>query len=87
MAVLKALLTGKFQDSGFLEIINLSSFCRSQQNAGSINWGAKKYYTGSGYAAGTKEDAEKHQLGSAQKVQLPKSKPGSGSECRAVLIL
>ena len=33
MAVLKALLTGKFQDLGFLEIISLSSFCRSQDQS------------------------------------------------------
>ena len=84
MAVLKALLAGRVSGFG---LSRNHQFFIILQITGSINWGAKKYYTGSGYAAGTKEDAEKFQLGSAQKVQLPKSKPGSGSECRAVLIL
>ena len=84
MAVLKALLTGRVSDLGFSRN---HQFFIILQITGSINWGTKKYYTGSGYAAGIKEDAEKLQSGSAQKVQLPKSKPGSGSECRAVLIL
>ena len=56
MAVLKALLTGRV--SGFGLSRNHQSFI-ILQITGSINWGAKKYYTGSGYAAGTKEDAEK----------------------------
>ena len=56
MAVLKALLTGR--GSGFRLSRNYQFFI-ILQIAGSINWGAKKYYIGSGYATGTKEDAEK----------------------------
>ena len=59
MAVLKALLTGRV--SGFGLSRNHQSFIILQIAADHrINQlGAKKYYTGSGYAAGTKEDAEK----------------------------
>ena len=56
MAVLKALLTGRVSGCG---LSRNHQFFIILQIAGSINWGAKKYYTGSRYAADTKEDAEK----------------------------
>ena len=84
MTVLKALLTGKFQDLGFLEIISFSSFCRSQDQS----IGVPKSITPVQDTLQAQKRMQKNfQSGSAQKVQLPKSKPGSGSECRAVLIL
>ena len=62
MAVLKALLTGRVSGFG---LSRNHQFFFILQIAGSINWGAKKYYTGSGYATSIKEDAEKFQSGSA----------------------